>query len=573
MGQTNRRRFTKSGLKKSLITGVALGVMGATATAQVAAPNAPLKLRTDYLGYAVGVSARVSYTDNINLRRSGLKDDEVILSTLVTGGAIVSSPRVTALILGDLDFSYLIDRGDFVVNQNIGATSTFTGVDNWLYFDLSGSTSRQLAGDNARFSGNINAGRNQRLNVHTYSASPYIYHRMADQSSAELRYRFSQVFVEQPNRAFNPFAGGVLNDSTSNEALAIYESGGLLDRVRLRLTAYGNDTNEDIPDFVFDPGTGPQAFTAFEYQQGSISGDVQVALNTTFSLSGAVGYDEVDTSNAATLFFDEDMLSGIFWRAGFTAQPSRRSRIRIEYGERYGDGFIDADVNYQLTKRFTMTAGANRSFRTRAQAVSSQFRSTSRQTLDFADRLREGAEISPRRVIDSANWFANGLNSGAAQTTGVSVSDSAFGAITGAFGRTNLTLNGYYSDDDFGFRTITSYGAGLNVRRQLSRRLRGYGGVTFRHADTQIDTTTCEANPTIFGFDVTDPLFDPVVQCANFSGNNGVTNTVIGRLGASYNLYKNASAFAEVSHSQRFAPNSLLEYSENTVVLGVTVDF
>lgn len=574
MSRINFSGLTKSALRKLLFGGVALGVLGGVAMAQVASePNAPLKLKTDYLGYSAGVSARAAYTDNVNLRRDGLKDGEFILSTVLTGGAIVSTPRVTALALGDLDFSYLIDDGDFVVNQNVGATSTFTGVDNWFYVDASGSTTRQLAGDNARFSSNLNVGRNQRVNVHSYSASPYIYHRMPDQSSVELRYRFSQVFVDRPNRLFNPFGGGVFNDSTSHEALAVYESGGLLDKARFRLTAYGNDTTEDIPDFVFDPGMGPELFTAFEYQQGSVAGNVQVALSRKFSLSGAVGYDEVDTENASVLFFDDDMLSGVFWRAGFTAQPNRRSRVRIEYGERYGDDFIDADVFYELSKRFVLTAGANRSFRTRAQAVSSQYRSTARQTLDFADRLREGAELSARGIIDSANWFANGLNSGAAQTNGVAVSESAFAVLSGVYGRTTVRMNGFYSDDDFGFRQIETYGAGLNVRRQLSRRLNASGALTYRHADTQVDTSVCETTPAIFGFDVSDPLFDPIAECANFGGNNGVTNTLIGRIGASYNLYENASAFAEISHAERFAPNQLLEYSENTIMVGVTVDF
>ncbi len=563
MGPNNTRGFAHSRLKMAAAVCAGLSVMGGVAAAQISAPNAPLKLQTDYLGYAASASPRVGYSDNISLQRGPLKDDEYFLSTMFTGGAIVSTQRVTAIILGDLDFSFLIDQGDFAVNQDIGATSTFTAVDNWLYLDVSGSTTRQLLGDNARFSSNINAARGQRANVHSYSASPYVYHQLPNLSTVELRYRFSQVFVDDSNTGFNLFSGTSRNDSKSNEVTARYQSGGLLDRVRVGITAYGNDTTEE----------GSGVFPDFGYRQGSISSDAQIALSTQFALTGAVGYDEVEAQDAAVFFFNEGALSGVFWRAGFSAQPGPRSRVRLEYGQRYNDDFIDAEIFYELSERLVFSAAASRSFRTRAQSVSSQYNSTQRQTLEFADRLREGEELSARGVIRAANFIANGLNGFSAQTTGVAVSDSAYASLTGVYGRTELLIRGAYSDDDFGFRQIETYGAGINIRRRLSRRMTGYGNVSFRRADTTVDTATCEANPLIFGFDPTDPLFDAAVQCANLTLNNGVTNTVIGQLGGAYRLFENASAFAEYSYSERFAPNALLEYSENSIIVGVTVDF
>ncbi|WDI32008.1 hypothetical protein PUV54_02240 [Hyphococcus flavus] len=563
MGHDIQNQFLKGGIRKALLASVATGVTAGAAIAQVTAPNAPLSLSTDYFGYAAGVSVRGSYSDNINLQRDGLKNDEYILSTFLTGGAIYSSPRVTAVVLGDLDFSYLFDQSDLAINQNIGFTSTFTGVDNLLYFDLSGSTSRQLIGDNARFSGNINAARGQRADVHSYSASPYLFRQFADESSAELRYRFSQVFVDQEASPIGFLTGNSLNDSTTHEVLAQYDSGRAFDRLGFRLTAFGSDTSED----------GVSGLPDFEYQQGSLSAAGRFSLSNQFALSGAVGYDEVDTAGAATIFFNDDDLSGFFWRAGFTAQPGPRSLIRLEYGERYGDEFIDAEARYDISDRFVFSAGASRSFRTRAQSVSSQFRSNQRQTLDFADALREGQELSARSIIESANWYANSLNFGRAQTTGVAVSDTAYASLAGEFGRTSLSVNGFYSDDNFGFRQIETIGGSFNLRRRMSRRLTGYGSVSFRHADTAFDPATCEANPQIFGFDVTDPMFNAMTDCANLAAENGVTNTLIGRIGASYQIYENVSAFIEASHTERFAPNPLLEYGENNVLAGVTLDF
>ncbi|PQA89006.1 hypothetical protein [Hyphococcus luteus] len=563
MGQQRKKPNKMSRVKKTLLASAATAGFAGAALAQVTNPTAPLKMQTDYFGYSAGVSARAGYSDNINLQRGALKKDEFFLSTLFTGGAIVSTPRVTGLILGDLDFSYLLNQGDFRVSQNIAATSTFTAVDNWLYFDLSGSTTRQLVGDNARFSGNINAARNQQANVHTYSASPYIFRQNSDESTTELRYRYSQVFVDDQKSLSSLLFGSSIQDSVTHEALAQYDTGRKFDQLHIRLTAYGSDTTED--------GVAP--FPDFGYRQGSLSASAQYALSSRFALSGGVGYDEIENQGASALFFSDSDLSGFFWRAGFSAQPGARSSIRLEYGQRYGDDFIDADARYQISRRFLFTASASRSFRTRAQFATSRFRSTQRGALEFADRLRAGDELDARSVIEAANWYARGQSSGLSQTNGVTVSNNASAGLVGSFDRTELSFRGYYSDDDFGYRQVESIGGGLDLRRRVTRKLTGYGSVTYRRIDTVFDPATCEANPLVFGFDPTDPAFDAMTDCADLAANNGVTNTVVGRLGASYRLYENASVFVEGSHTERFAPNPDLEYAENSILAGITLDF
>lgn len=563
MRKQGNDQIRRIGLQCLLAVGVSAGALMSVATAQAPSNDPELQLRTDFLGYAASVSPRVSYSDNINLQRGALADDEIIVSTLFSGGAIITTPRVTGIILGDLDFSYLTDDSDLVVNQNVGVTSTFTAADNWFYVDVSGRTSRQLIGDNARFSSNANAARGQSANVHSYNASPYIYHRMADQSAVELRYRWSQIFVDDSDTDFNPTNGNFLNDSRSHEALVSYESGNAFDVVRFRTTVYGIETVDEGSDVFPIP---------FTYRQGSVQTEGQIALNSKFALSGAIGYDEVETDDAAALFFDEDLLSGLFWRAGFTASPGRRTRIRLEYGERFDDEFIDADISYELSSRLVFNASASRTFQTRAQAVSSQFRASQTQTLDFAERLRANQQISPRGLIEAANRFA-GVSGAGAQTIGLGVTNSAFAALNGVYGRTNVSLSGNYNDTNFGFREIESYGVTLNGRRELSRRLSAHGNVGWRRIDTTIDQATCLAEPRVFGFDVSDPTFDPVMECADRALENGETDTVIVSGGASYRVYENASAFVQASHTERVADNVQLEYAENSVTMGITLDF
>lgn len=561
-------RYTKRGLATALCAGASIGVLCSAAMAQqqsrAGRADAPLQLRTDYFGYAASVSTRVGYSDNINLVSSDLEEDEIILSTAFSGGVITSTNRFTGIALADVDFSYLTDQSDLVVNQSVGGTGTATIADNWLYFDISGQTSRQLIGDNARFSSNLNAGRNQRANVHSFALSPYLYHRLPNQSSVTARYRYSQTFIDDSGSVFG---SGFLNDSTSHEVNASYNSGNLLDRVRFGLTAYGNQTDQDPTDIA----------PAFGYDQGSLFANAEVAVARNFSLSGAAGYDEIDTDDAAAAFFDDDELSGFFWRAGFTARPSRRGFIRLEYGQRYDDDFIDADASYQISERLSFNAGASRRFQTRTQSISGQFRNVQLNTLAFADRLRQGEAESPRNVISAANEFASMLSGSRSQTIGVGVVDQAYASLNGVYGRTNLTFTGSYADSDFGFRQIETFNLGANVSRDISRKLRGYAGGFYRRADTEVDGDICIANPFVFGINpldvLTDPMFSIEAECADIVANNGVTNTFTGRVGASYQLYKNVAVFSEFAHTTRTSPVDSLEFSENSVFAGITLDF
>lgn len=569
------RKISSRRLRGALIIASAAGALASGAFAQigVGVNSAPLSFRTDYLGYAASISPRVTFTDNINLLPSPDKDDEVILSTLFTGSGIISSKRFTGVINGNLGVSYLIDDDDFRLNQDVGAVGTFTVLDNWLYFDVAGRSSRQLIGDNARFSANVDAARSQQADVNSFSLSPYLYHNFADESAVQARYRFSKVFIGDEDSDFGPGIGNLLNDTESHEALLSYNSGRQLDRFQYTISLYGNDTNEDGSDVI----------PSFNYRQGSVFAEGQYALSTRFSLSGAVGYDEVDTEATQTFFiggtpfefevpvFDDDELSGFFWRAGFIARPGRRTDLRLEYGRRFDDDFINASLSYDITRKLRLTAGAARTFQTRAQSNTTRFQALQRNVLDFASQLRQGDELSPEGIIALANQVSNGRLD--AQSVGIGASNNAFIALAGTYDRTTFTLNTDYQTTDFGFRDIESLGVRLAVRRDLSRSLNAYGDVFYRRSDTAVNADDCAGAPFLFGVSGMANSAEAIASCAAFAAANGVTNTVGGRVGASYRLYRNLSLFGEYSHTQRFSPIPLLEYTENTVTAGVTLDF
>ncbi len=587
-----RRNFCA--ITGAAIVGVAsvigLGPVLTPALAQVGAPAAPLRLKSDFLGYSVSLSPRVGYTDNINLAPDEFRDGQTILSNLLTANAIISHPRFTALFSGDLDFSYLVEDDDFVVNQTVGGSGTATIVDNFLYFDIAGSTSRQLVGDNARFSANANAARGQRATVNSYSASPYIYRQFSDDSVAQLRYRFSQSFIDEgfldPNDidadgipdAVDDDIGAAVSgpsllpdNSRSHEALAQYESGRLFDRLTFTATAYGNLTDEEFGSILAPDGTQFDR-PDFSFDQGSVSLTTQYALNTKFALTGTVGYDELDTSTPAQ-FFDDDALSGVFWRGGFVTRPGRKSSLRLEYGRRYDDGFIEADARYEISRRFVFTAGANRTFQTRALGNSDQISQLARRTLDFTDRLREGGEGSPREIIGLATQLgANnlGLN---AQTVGVGPTNTAFAGLTGAFDKTTVGVSAIYTNADFGFREFENVTGTVNINRTLSRRVSLFGNALYRYADTGFSVADCVAEPELFGFAPASIFFSPLDDCTEAASFEGVTHTIAGTVGVNYNLTPRTRAFGQYTRSERFSPIDILEYSENAVTVGLVVDF
>ncbi len=551
-------RRAKAALLATAACVAVIGAANALAQEQDTGPQAQLRFRNDYFGYGLSVGPRATYTDNINLSSDPNKEDEVATSIAGNGSAIWSTNRVAAIIDGSLDVSYLIDSGDLVASQDVGAVGTITLADNLFYIDAGGSSSRQLAGENARFSRNINAGRDQRVDVHNLAVSPYLNHRFDNGSAAELRYRISQVFIGD-----NPggIGGNFNSDSRTQEAIASYQTGERFDRVQLGLTAFGNKTRE----------YGSSVIEEFDYEQATGLAEAQFALTERFALSGAVGYDEVDTT-APPQFIPADQLTGVFWRAGFRARPGRRTDIRLEYGRRYDDDFIDADVSYALSNRINFSANASRSFRTRAQAVTTQYEALQRRTLDFVERLRQGEAGDAEGIIDALT--RSNRQRFSAQNIGFGIANEASARLSALFGtRSTANLYGFYSDTDFSFRQITTYGGGLGATHQLSRRISAFGDLFYRYVDSDIELASCLVDPRLFGLDVNFPGFDPAIECADLIAQNGVTNTVGGRVGASYRLARNASVFGEYSHTERFSENPLLEYGENTFTAGLQVEF
>ena len=529
-----------------------------------------LSFRTDYFGYAASISPRIGYSDNIDLVSDVMPDpaapntridnpnkaDDFIASTAFSGNAIYASRAFTGLVVGDVEVGYLVDGEDVNFNQRVAGVGTATLRENLFYFDVSGSTSRQLAGDNARFSNNLNAGFGQRTDVHTYSVSPYLNKRFGDNSAAEIRYRFSQVFVDDDN---SDISGGILNGSKSQELALVYDTGDKFQNLTMRYTAYGSRTNEKES----------LALPAFEFERGTILAEAEYVLTDSLALTGSIGYDEIRSDAPADLISGPD-LSGLNWLAGFRYRPGRRTDLLVQYGERFGDDYINANFRYQFSKRLSFDANAERQFRTRAQAVNSQFAISQRRILDFADRLRGGEKVSPNGLVGDATRIFDRFQT--AQTIGVSASDVYNVRISGIYDRTQVGISADYADDNFGFRQVETIGGSGYIQRQFSRRLTGYADAFYRFADTTFDIDDCIAAPQFFGFNANEPGFNAMESCVAFAAENGETKTAGASIGLRYQFYRNLALFGEYSYTTRFSDEPLLEFEENFVQTGLILD-
>lgn len=541
-------------IKGASLAALAAATLAGPAAAQVGADAPDPRVRSEFLGYAVSISPRLIYSDNIFLESKGNENDELIPSLLVSGSVVYASQRLTGIVTGSVDGSWFTQDKDLVLNQDVGAAGTATVVDNLFYVDASASTSRQLVGDQAAFSNNINAARGDRTNVYTATVSPYTLHKFANGSEAELRYRRSQLWVDDD----------FINDSSSDEGLARLSSGPLFNRLKFAGLAYGRSTRDKggpgVPDFKFKQATG--------------AGRADFSLTDEFALTGTVGYDEIDTDNANG-FFDDDQLSGVFWNAGFIFDPNRRTHLRATYGKRYDDDFIEAEASYQMTPRIGMTAGASRTLQTRATGITSLLDNATANALAYAGQLRDlqASGMTPREIALAAGNYAAVSYGLPSQTVGVGPVDSAYATITANMTRTDLVMSARYDSSNFGFQTIDTVTGQIQLVRRLSRRFQLYSNAVYRYANTDLSPQACLGS---IGSFLNDPTLTPAqiaTLCADPSNLSRWSNTVSATVGLQYQISRHVAAYGQYIRTNRWADNPLDEYVENAAIVGVRLEY
>lgn len=523
------------------------------------------------LSWALRVSPRVTYSDNVELAPEGFEQQDALASVFLSGGALVDRVRFKGIVNGSIEFGRYIDPPQTggeqlydraVFSPNVVAGGTTKLVDNLVYFDIAASAREQALDETTRSSGGTSLAGNQRLaTAYAVSASPYLFRRLPGDATVEARYRYVAVSVDDDQSVEG--VDDFLNDSRSHELLAEYSTGRLFDRIGFSVRAVANTTEE----------TGSEVLPEVDFNQKSLSGDVRYAMNRKLSLVGTVGYDDIDT-NGTSPFEDED-LSGTFWKAGVAIIPGRRSEASVELGERYGGTWIDAEASWRYSSRLQFRLSANNRLMTTAQAQAERFSVLQTETLSYAEELRQLGNLTSANILDRVLDYNEGLSGLTRQQAGLSRANAVYADVIAQSTRSSLVLRTGFDKSDFGFEEIETWSVSALLNQRISRRLAAYGRANYQDSNGEVGgsledcLTALRQNPDNAG--MTDAMLQAI--CESGEGLALDTRTLILSAGLDYVLFRDLNAFTALSRSQRFADTPANEYVENSVTVGLSYDF
>jgi uncharacterized protein (PEP-CTERM system associated) len=521
--------------------------------------------------YQLTVSPQLTYSDNVTLAPSGEEQADGLASVAFEGGALIDRVGFSGIINGRVELGTYFDQpqvngedlyDQFVVDQNITAAGTARIVDDLFYVDAALNSKQQALSDQSQFSGQSIAANDQQANAFSYSISPYLFSRLINDGTVEARYRYTNVIVDDEDAIDG--IDDFLNDSETQEIVAEYDSGRLLDRVGFSVRGYANKTEE----------TGSERLPEVDFEQLALSWSARYAMNRKVSVIGTVGYDEIDTNNNPN--FDDDELSGVFWKAGLRAKPGRRTLVQVEVGDRYGGALVEGSASYQYSSRLEFRANLERNFRTGAQAVNQNSTVLQSETLAFAEELRLAQDVTSRDLTARTLQLNSDLQEFSARQSGLATTNSARLTAIGRTRRDNFVVSATYDDSDFGFQETENISLGGTWDRRLSRKLGVYARGNLQLTENSISSTSVMDCITALS---TDPLTaglpaDVILGlCGDPSqlDNDVQTLSLLG--GLRYRLFENTAAFAQVSRTQRFADTDAQEYEENAITVGLSFDF
>lgn len=292
------------------------------------------------------VSVTETFSDNVDLDPDGSKDQAFL--TDVTPEVVVRSdgPRLTAAADAAVTGRFQTDGDDegFTVLPNIGGFANFEAVEDLLFLDASASVTRQLL--DTRES---EADSNEEV-VQNYRASPYLTNRWGSFATSELRYTFSQIFID----------GGSddASDESRHAGAFVLDSGDDFDRLNWTVDAGASFAKRTDDDNV-------------RRWQASLGLDYQVIRS--FALIGSGGYQFFDDGDP------ENDVDGPTWEAGFRLTAGTRAELIATYGRRDDDESARGSLRYDIGPRTRLTASYEEVLETSQERIS---RPISTLTLD-----------------------------------------------------------------------------------------------------------------------------------------------------------------------------------------------
>lgn len=259
-----------------------------------------------------GMSGRLSYSDNVNLRPAGQGSSQFVMELAPSLVVSDRTPRLqfNASWQGHL-YEYARDRlsGTDRFTQQMNAAALAEVLSGLLFLDASASISQQPVTPLLAGPGNGYASDN-RNEVRSYRVSPYLRYAFGAFAAANLRYAHDMVDSDNPG----------FGRSTGDTLTMTLASGPVFRRLGWTLAVSG----QHLDDSIAPPSSSRFANLSLRYT---------LTPELSWTLGG--GYDKFDYDSMGS------DTQGASWSTGFSWQPSPRTSLTASGGRRYyGDSYF-----------------------------------------------------------------------------------------------------------------------------------------------------------------------------------------------------------------------------------------
>lgn len=353
---------------------------------------------------------------------------------------------------------------------------------------------------NPGFSGGASSGltKSNLSQVTTASVTPYLVHQFGNFGTGKLGLNLSESSSSQTSNGSIGGASGPGESTFTGEVIGQFASG----------TDWGRVLDFGTMDASKTTGTGVSGDSEFSI----LSNKIGYALRQSVIVFGEFGAESIRYNNTTPRVSIND---GV-WGVGATLLPNDQSQITVEYGHHDGVTGFQANMNYSVTARTTLTASYSTGLTTDLQNIQAELTAAGVSPLGNAVTLNTSAPVS---LVNALGGVTNQLFRGKQLSAGVTtaldrdtlalyvsyqnrsaiaafqsqqlISDNST-SVTGQWAheftfRTSLTSTlSYGTRDTSNDQNETFYSAGTQLRYNFTDNLIGTAAYSFQDRKSNV---------------------------------------------------------------------------------------
>lgn len=276
------------------------------------------------------ITARATWTDNVNLDRAG-RESDVVLSAEPGLNIEANSNRLN----GTIDYAptvlvFLDNTSETDVRQYLSANMTGEVLRETMFVDFGGAIGQRFASlDGPVTSSEFNFSTNRRT-VQNYFVRPRLTRDFGSFAEASANYIFSYSDIGNPSGVQDRFS-----NSSRHGGSVVINSGSAFNRLGWSLRGeYDNVERRRI---------------AARFEDYLARGEVSLALSRQLTLLASGGYEKTEDATLADR-------NGAVWDAGFRWRPGPRTDLSFRGGRRFGSETFTGSLSYQLSEESSIRA-------------------------------------------------------------------------------------------------------------------------------------------------------------------------------------------------------------------------